>query len=138
LVWAEVYQKNAAVAASLTSWALPGMMAKGWGRVVTISSIHGMEAGGRPWFMAAKAAQIAMMKSYSRDPRFVRCGITFNTVCPGHIEVAGKPVWTPDTPMGRFGTCEEVAAVVSFLCSSEATFVNGACITVDGGESHSY
>lgn len=137
-VWAEVYQKNAAVAASLTAWALPGMMANGWGRVVTISSIHGLEAGGRPWFVAAKAAQIAMMKAFSRDPRFVRCGITFNTVCPGHIAVPGKPVFAPDSPLGRMGTPAEVAAVVLFLCTSEAAFVNGAAIAVDGGESRSF
>lgn len=138
VVWEEVMQKNAASAAYFTSVALPAMMAAGWGRVVTISSIHGMEAGGRPWFLAAKAAQIAMMKAFSKDARFVRRGITFNTVCPGHIEVAGKPVWTPETPMGRFGTCEEVAYVVNFICSKEASFVNGACMTVDGGESHSF
>lgn len=136
-VWEEVMQKNAAAAAYFTTMALPAMMVRGWGRVVTISSIHGMEAGGRPWFMAAKAAQIAMMKAYSRDPRFVRCGITFNTVCPGHVAVPGKPVWTPDTPMGRMGTPEEIAAVVCFLCSKEASFINGACMTVDGGESYS-
>lgn len=134
-VWEEVYRKNAATAAYLTAWALPTMMARGWGRVVTIASLHGREAGGRPWFMAAKAAQIAMMKAFSKDQRFVRCGITFNTVAPGHIWVSGKPeVDMAATPMGRMGFAEEVAAAVCFLCSREAGFINGACMTVDGGE----
>ena len=99
----------------------------------------------------AKAAQIALMKSLSRDVSLVRYGITFNTIAPG-------PIFIPDTgwdemrrkepekycslqnslSMGRLGTVEEVASVVAFLCSTKASFVNGACITVDGGESKSY
>ena len=137
LVWHEVWQKNAQCAAEFTGWALQGMMERGWGRVVTISSIHGREAGGRPWFAAAKAAQIAMMKSYARNPRFVRRGVTFNTVCPGFVLVDGKPGHPqPDSlPMGRPGLPVEVADLVAYICSPKAAYLNGACLVLDGGES---
>lgn len=143
LVWEEVWQKNAAAAADFTTWALPHMMEKGWGRVVTISSIHGREGGGRPWFAAAKAAEIAMMKSYSRDPRFVQCGITFNTVCPGLVEIEGKThlTHTADewwSPMGRMGQPVEVASLVCYLCTQKAAWINGACLVIDGGESRTF
>lgn len=143
LVWSEVWQKNAQAAADFTTWALPAMMDRRWGRVVTIASIHGREAGGRPWFAAAKAAEIAMMKAYSRDPRFVQRGITFNTVCPGLVEIEGKThlSHTADewwSPMGRMGQPEEVANLVSFLCSDKAAWINGSCIVIDGGESRAF
>ena len=138
-VWEEVYQKNASVAADFTGWALPGMMDRGWGRVVTISSIHALEAGGRPWFAAAKAAQIAMMGAFARDLRFVRRGITFNTVIPGNVFCEGKPVLDmAHTPLGRMVLPSEVANMVAWLCSREASAVNGSSMTVDGGESNRF
>lgn len=99
-------------------------------RVVAISSIYGKEAGFNEAFTAAKAAEIAYMKSCSRKYG----GTTFNTICPGHIDV-GKPF--PDKPQ-IIGKPEDVANIVTFLCSEKAKHINGACITVDGGESHSF
>lgn len=142
--WDEVHQKNARAAALFTQFALPHMMKQGWGRVITVASIYGKESGGRPWFDGTKAYEIAMMKSMSRMPGYVRRGITFNTVAPGRIAVGGKEddltpeVLARDYPMGRVGTPEEVASVIRFLCSDEARYVNGACIAVDGGESRSF
>ncbi|MFH1484920.1 MAG: SDR family oxidoreductase [Chloroflexota bacterium] len=146
--WAEVYEKNMMAAIRFTLGVLPMMAEHRWGRVVTIASIYGREAGAaKPWFNVAKAAEIMLMKSLSRDYELVRKGITFNTVAPG-------PIMIPDTgwdeeakkdPMGfqemrlrefpqaRLGTPEEVASVVAFLCSEKAGHVNGACVTVDGG-----
>lgn len=100
------------------------------GRVITISSIFGKEKGHNPFFTAAKAAQIAFMKSLAGT----REGITFNTICPGHIDV-GKPF--PDNPE-IVGKPEDVAEIVTFLCSDKAKHINGATITIDGGESHSF
>lgn len=138
-VWAECYEKNAVAASSFTMWAIPHMLERGWGRVVTISSIGGREGGQRPWFAAAKAAQIALMGTLGRDPRFVRRGITFNTVCPGNVQVDGKPTLDmAHTPLGRMGLPDEVASVVCFLCSKEASYVTGASMAVDGGESHAF
>ncbi len=135
----DVFAKNAWSAVNFTKLFAPRMASRGWGRVVTIASIYGRESGGRPWFDMAKSAEIALMKSLSKDKSLVRAGVTFNTVAPGHIHVDGKPD-EPDEqfPLGRMGTAEEVANVVAFLCSDEASLVNGACVVVDGGESNSY
>lgn len=142
-VWPQVYQKNAGAAAHFTRWAIPSMRAKGWGRVVTIASILGREGGGRPWFNMAKAAEISLMKTLAMTPYLARSGLTFNTVAPGRIAIDGKdgdltPEMINALPLGRVGTPAEVAAVVLFLCSEQARLVNGACITVDGGESHCF
>ena len=100
------------------------------GRVITISSIYGKEAGLNPFFTAAKAYQVAYMKEMSR--KFRQRNITFNTICPGEIDV-GKV-----EKQSHFGKPEDVANLVAFLCSDLAKHINGACITVDGGESYSY
>ncbi|MFA5394977.1 MAG: SDR family oxidoreductase [Methanogenium sp.] len=148
LVWQEVWNKNYEAARRLTLAVLPYMKEANSGRVITISSIYGKEGGGRPWFTVAKAAEIALMKSFSKQKDLVRHNITFNTVCPGAIYIPGtgwdkmsnkeRKDFEESLPMGRMGTPEEVANVVKFLCSDEASFVNGACITVDGGESRSF
>lgn len=142
--WREVQQKNSGATSLFTQLSLPRMRALGWGRVITVASIYGKESGGRPWFDGTKAYEIAMMKSMSRMPEYVRNGITFNTVAPGRIAVGGKEDdLTPerlsaDYPMGRVGKPEEVAALIAFLCSDHAAYINGACIAVDGGESRSF
>jgi 3-oxoacyl-[acyl-carrier protein] reductase len=147
-IWQEVWNKNYQIARKLTLAVLPYMKQENWGRVITVSSIYGKEAGGRPWFTVAKAAEIALMKSFAKCKDLVRHGITFNTVCPGAIYIPGtgwdnmsgidKIEFEDSLPIGRMGSPEEVASVVKFLCSNEASFVNGACITVDGGESRSF
>ena len=139
-VWTDVYNKNAMAAMRFTKLVIPFMRKQKWGRVVTISSIYGKEGGGRPWFNMAKSAEISLMKSLSMDKRLVRDGITFNTVCPGHISVEGKTDEdnVEDFPLGRMGSPEEVANVVAFLCSEKTSLVNGACVVVDGGESRSF
>lgn len=140
-VWKEVYQKNAGAATLFTMQAIPLMRLNKWGRVVTITSIYGgKESGGRSWFEMAKAAQVALMKSLSKHKPYVRDGITFNSIAPGYIEIDGKPEYegVDNLPLGRMGKPEEVANVVSFLCSEGASLVNGAQIVVDGGESHAF
>lgn len=152
VVWDEVYRKNTGAAIDFTRWAIPHMRTRKWGRVVAIASIFGREGGGRPWFTMAKSAEIGMIKSLARTSYLIRDGITFNTVAPGSIMIpdtgwADEQHSDPDAfskrmdkefPLGRLGTPEEVASVVVFLCSMQASLVNGACIPVDGGESHSF
>jgi 3-oxoacyl-[acyl-carrier protein] reductase len=146
LVWIEVYQKNAGAATQFTMSLLPYMIGNNWGRVVTISSIYGKEGGGRPWFNMAKAAEISLMKTLAMNSDLVKHNITFNSIAPGAIMIFDTG-WDNEEeakskikqlPLSRMGTPEEVANVAVFLCSSKASLVNGACITVDGGESRSF
>jgi 3-oxoacyl-[acyl-carrier protein] reductase len=131
-VWIETHTKNVMAAVRFTRHVLPLMAANRWGRVVTIASVYGKEAGGAPWFTMAKSAEIALMKTLALDRRYK--GITFNTVAPGPIRV-GNPAEEEGV---RYGNPQDVAAVVAFLCSEQAKWVNGACIVVDGGESRSF
>lgn len=135
-VWEGVYQKNAAASYQFAMWAIPHMRRQKWGRVITITSIlGGKEGNGRPWFVMAKAAQTALMKSLASQSYLARDGITFNSVAPGLIDVGKPGLGNEELPLGRMGTPEEVANVVAFLCSPLASLVNGANITVDGGQS---
>lgn len=136
-------------AVRLSLMALPAMRRAGWGRIVVISSLYGREAGGPPAYNAAKAAEISFVTSLGRD--VAATGVTVNCVAPGSILFEGGS-WhrrqqadpegisafvQRELPLGRFGTPEEVAKVVAFLCSRPASLVNGACWAVDGGQSRS-
>jgi 3-oxoacyl-[acyl-carrier protein] reductase len=151
-VWIDVYNKNAMAAVRFTRLAIPFMRKQKWGRVVTITSIYGREGGGRPWFNMAKSAEISLMKTLAMNHDLVREGITFNSMAPGGIMIAGTG-WERESkenakefeemidrqlPLGRLGTPEEVANVVVFICSEKASLVNGTSIPVDGGESKSF
>jgi len=151
-IWVDVYNKNALAAIRFTMKVIPYMRKQKWGRVVTITSTYGREGGGRPWFNMAKTAQTALMKNLAMQKELVRDRITFNSVAPGCImipdtgwekEQKADPVKFEEKvdhqfPLGRLGTPVEVANVVAFICSERAVLVNGACITVDGGESRSF
>lgn len=151
-VWREVYDKNTTSATRFTMAFLPHMMRKRWGRVVTVTSIYGREAGGRPWFNMAKAAQISLMKSLAGQSRLARSGITFNSVAPGNLLIPKtgwdelrlqkparfKALVEKMSPLGRLGTAGEVAGLIAFLCSRRAGYINGACIAIDGGEGRSF
>lgn len=146
-VWSDIYQKNTGVAIQLTKAALPYMIEKKWGRIVAISSIYAEISGGRPWFNLAKVAQKTLMKNLAGQAELARAGITFNSVAPGAIYIpqtgwdelertdpSGFKKFMDSLPLGRLGTPDEVAEVVSFLCSEQASLVSGASIVVDGGE----
>jgi 3-oxoacyl-[acyl-carrier protein] reductase len=117
--------------------ALPGMVAQGYGRIVNISSVTGpvVTIDGSSAYATAKAAVTGMTRSIALE--YGRHGITCNAVLPGWIATesssaaeirAGKR-----TPAGRAGTPEEVAACALFLASAEASYVTGAMLVVDGG-----
>jgi 3-oxoacyl-[acyl-carrier protein] reductase len=140
---------NVAVSVRMTQQVLPGMLERGWGRIVAITSVWGRETGGAPAYNAAKAAEISFVKSLARE--VAAKGVTVNAVAPGSILWSGggwdrRQKADPDgiadfirhdMPLGRFGTVDEVAQVVAFLCSAQASLVNGACVSVDGGQSRS-
>jgi 3-oxoacyl-[acyl-carrier protein] reductase len=140
---------NVGVSVRMTQLVLPGMVLRGWGRVVVISSVWGREAGGAPAYNAAKAAEISFVTSLGRE--VAAKGVTVNCIAPGSILWEGggwhrRQQADPDAmaefvrremPLGRFGTVEEVAGLVAFVCSQGASLLNGACISVDGGQSRS-
>jgi 3-oxoacyl-[acyl-carrier protein] reductase len=122
--------------------AAPLMMARGWGRIVTTSSIHG-RVGGRPQlgaYGAAKAGIIALTRTAARElgPH----GVTVNAVAPGFVlterlstvlSAERRAALARQVPVGRLGTTEEIAAAVVFLASDGAAYVNGAVLDVNGG-----
>ena len=140
---------NVAVSVRMTQLVLPGMLQRGWGRVVVISSVWGRESGGAPAYNAAKAAEISFVTSLARE--VASKGVTVNAIAPGSILWEGggwhrrrqadpdatKDLIQREMPLGRFGTVDEVAGLVAFVCSQQASLVNGACIAVDGGQSRS-
>ncbi|SDI53420.1 SDR family NAD(P)-dependent oxidoreductase [Alteribacillus bidgolensis] len=117
------------------------------GSIVNISSIFGRESGGKPTYNNSKAALISFTKAFADEA--IKEGIRVNSVAPGAIlHPSGN--WQKrlednpkkinefvqrEIPAGRFGTVEEVANVVTFLASDKASWVTGASVNVDGGQS---
>jgi NAD(P)-dependent dehydrogenase (short-subunit alcohol dehydrogenase family) len=119
---------------------LPDMRAAGWGRIVHIGSdsVRGLPAGSTA-YVTAKSAQLALARMWAAE--LGPFGITVNTVAPGWIPVerhrdatsGALEGYAAGVPMGRLGVPDDVAGAVGFLVSDEASFVNGAWLTVNGG-----
>jgi len=129
--------------------AVPFMRRQHRGRIIFIASVWGRESGGRTGYNMAKAAEISLAKSLSRE--LAKDNILVNSVAPGSLMFPGGS-WErrkradpegmaayvkSEMPLGRFGTPKEVAAVVTFLASDRASLVTGASWSVDGGMSRS-
>jgi 3-oxoacyl-[acyl-carrier protein] reductase len=120
--------------------ALRSMLRAHWGRIVNMSSAVALRGNaGQTAYAASKSALVGMTKSLAREVG--GRGITVNAVCPGlldtpmtsHLTDEARAVYVDQTPVGRSGKPEEIASVVRFLMSDEASYVNGAAIPVDGG-----
>lgn len=136
-------------AVHFSKMAVSVMEEKADGSIVNISSVYGRESGGKPTYNASKAAMISFTKSLADE--VIQDGIRVNGVAPGAIlHPTGnwqkkldenpekiKQFIADEIPGGRFGKPEEVANVVLFLASERASWVSGATINVDGGQSKS-
>ena len=138
--WSEVLRTNLDGAFYATRRALKNMTKARFGRIVHVSSVAGAMGGaGQANYAAAKAGLVGFARSVARE--MASRSITSNVVEPGPITTAmtddlpdeRKAQLAAQVPLGRFGTAEEVAAVIAFLCSDAAGYVTGAVVPVDGG-----
>ena len=130
-------QVNLVAAFSLSRAALRGMLRRRAGRIVNVTSVVGLHGNpGQANYAASKAGLVGLTKTLAREVG--KRGITVNAVAPGFIETTMTATvdtkdYLPRIPANRLGTPEEVAAVIGFLCSDAASYVNGAVVQVDGG-----
>ncbi|HEX5549112.1 MAG TPA: 3-oxoacyl-[acyl-carrier-protein] reductase [Ktedonobacterales bacterium] len=136
----QVLQTNLVSAFLCTRAALRPMLKARWGRIVNVTSISGMMGQvGQANYAASKAGLIALTKSTARE--VASRSITANAVAPGYVptELTAnvsedfKKYYMDITPLKRYGSAEEVAATIAFLCSPEAGYITGQTIAVDGG-----
>ncbi len=140
--WQEVLSTNLNGVFNMTHPIWPGMRERGFGRVITISSINGQKGqAGQANYAASKAGDIGLMKSLAQEG--ASKGITANVICPGYIgtemvkaipeKVLNEKI-LPHIPVGRLGEPEEIARCVVFLASDDSGFITGSVLTANGGQ----
>ena len=144
--WRKVVSINYEGVLRTTAAALPGMLERGWGRIVNVSSDAArVGSSGEAVYAGAKAAVIAFTKTIARE--VAGNGITANAVCPGPTDtplLSAMAASSPDSerllealrravPMRRLGRPEDVAAAVAFFAREEAGYVTGQTLSVSGG-----
>jgi acetoacetyl-CoA reductase len=140
--WDAVMKTNLDSCFNMTKQVCDGMIDRGWGRIINISSVNGQKgAFGQTNYSAAKAGMHGFSKALALE--VARKGVTVNTISPGYIgtkmvmaipkDVLDSKI-IPQIPMGRLGKPEEVAGLVAYLSSDEAAFVTGANIAINGGQ----
>jgi len=140
--WDAVMGTNLDSVFNMTKPVADGMVERGWGRIINISSVNGQKgAFGQTNYSAAKAGMHGFTKALALE--VARKGVTVNTISPGYIgtkmvmEIPSDVLESkiiPQIPMARLGKPEEVAGLVAYLSSDEAAFVTGANIAINGGQ----
>jgi acetoacetyl-CoA reductase len=140
--WDAVMNTNLDSVFNVTKPVVDGMVERGWGRVINVSSVNGQKgAFGQTNYSAAKAGMHGFSKALAYE--VARKGVTVNTISPGYIgtkmvlaipkDVLDSKI-IPQIPMGRLGKPDEVAGLCAYLASDEAAFVTGANIAINGGQ----
>jgi len=140
--WDAVIRTNLDSCFNMTKQVCDGMVDRGWGRIINISSVNGQKgAFGQANYSAAKAGMHGFTKALALE--IAKKGVTVNTISPGYIgtkmvtaipqEVLDSKI-IPQIPTGRLGKPDEVAGLVAYLSSEEAAFVTGANIAINGGQ----
>jgi acetoacetyl-CoA reductase len=140
--WDAVLRTNLDSLFNMTKQVADGMVERGWGRIINVSSVNGSKgAFGQTNYSAAKAGVHGFTKALALE--VARKGVTVNTISPGYIgtkmvtaipkEILDTKI-LPQIPVGRLGRPEEVAGLIIYLASEEAAFVTGANIAINGGQ----
>jgi len=140
--WDVVMRTNLDSLFNMTKQVADGMVERGWGRIINISSVNGSKgAFGQTNYSAAKAGVHGFTKALALE--VAKKNVTVNTISPGYIgtkmvtaipeDVLNSKI-LPQIPVGRLGKPEEVAGLVIYLASEEAAFVTGANIAINGGQ----
>jgi acetoacetyl-CoA reductase len=140
--WDEVIHTNLDSVFSMTKQVCDGMVARGWGRIINVSSVNGQKgAFGQTNYSAAKAGMHGFTKALALE--VARKGVTVNTISPGYIgtkmvmaipkDVLDNKI-VPQIPLNRLGKPDEVAGLIVYLCSEEAAFLTGANVSINGGQ----
>lgn len=140
--WRAVLGTNLDSLFNMTRPVIEGMRARGWGRIVVISSINGQKGQmGQVNYSAAKAGDIGFVKALAQES--AGKGITVNAICPGYIGTEMVQAIDPDVlakrilpliPTGRLGLPEEVAQLVAYLASDHGAFITGSTLSINGGQ----
>ncbi len=140
--WSAVVATNLDSVFNMCKPIVDGMVERGWGRVINVSSVNGQKgAFGQTNYSAAKAGMHGFTKALALE--VAKKGVTVNTISPGYIgtkmvmaipeEVLNSKI-VPQIPIGRLGKPEEVAGLCAYLASDEAAFITGANIAINGGQ----
>ena len=140
--WSAVVSTNLDSVFNMSKPIVDGMVERGWGRVINVSSVNGQKgAFGQTNYSAAKAGMHGFTKALALE--VARKGVTVNTISPGYIgtamvtaipeDVLNTKI-VPQIPIGRLGKPEEVAGLCAYLASDEAAFITGANIAINGGQ----
>lgn len=139
-MWSEVLATNLDGVFHGCQAVLPTMVSQRSGRIINVSSLSALLApAGQTNYAAAKAGVLALTQSLAKE--VARLNITVNAVCPGYIETDSLNSLSPEerkaalsrVPMRRFGKPEEVAVAIAFLACSEASYITGSVLKIDGG-----